>query len=50
MTSELFIENEAEAYHYSLAFDRLREIVLGPAESIDFIAQIEREMNKQRGI
>jgi transcriptional regulator with XRE-family HTH domain len=50
MTSELFIENEAEAYHYSLAFDRLREMVLGPAESVDFIAQIEREINQERGI
>jgi len=44
MTSELLIENEAEAYHYSLAFDRLREMALGSAESIDFIAQVKSEL------
>lgn len=49
MTSELFIENEAEAFHYSLAFDRLREMALGPAESVNFIAQVEREVNQQDG-
>jgi hypothetical protein len=49
MTSELFIENEAEAYHYSLAFDRLRETALGPEESVGFVTQIEREINQQDG-
>jgi Domain of unknown function (DUF5753)/Helix-turn-helix domain len=49
MTSELFIENEAEAFHYSLAFDRLREMALGPAESLNYIAQIGREINQQDG-
>jgi transcriptional regulator with XRE-family HTH domain len=44
MTSELFIENEGEAFQYSLAFDRLREVALGPEESIRLIAQIAREI------
>ena len=49
MTSELFIENEAEAYHYSLAFDRLRETALESADSVEFIAQIEHEIDQQNG-
>ena len=46
MTSELFIENETEAYHYSIAFDRLREIAFEPVESIDFITQMEHEITQ----
>ena len=45
MTSQLVIENEAEAYHYALAFDRMRATALEPEDSISFIAQIAREMN-----
>lgn len=45
MTDELFIENEAEAYHYSIAFDRLTELALGPEESVTLAAQIAREIN-----
>jgi transcriptional regulator with XRE-family HTH domain len=45
MTSQLVIENEAEAYHYALAFDRMRATALEPDDSISFIAQIAREMN-----
>lgn len=44
MTDELFIENEADAYHYSLAFDRLIELALGPEESVALAAQIAREI------
>ena len=44
MTGELFIENEAESYHYSLAFDRLSELALSPKESINFAAQIAHEI------
>jgi hypothetical protein len=44
MTDELFIENEADAYHYSLAFDRLIELALGPEESVTLAAQIAREI------
>jgi transcriptional regulator with XRE-family HTH domain len=43
MTDELFIENEAEAYHYSLAFDRLTESALEPEDSLDLAAQIAQE-------
>jgi transcriptional regulator with XRE-family HTH domain len=42
LTDELFIENEAQAYQYSLAFDRLSELSLRPEESIAFAAQIAR--------
>jgi transcriptional regulator with XRE-family HTH domain len=47
MTGQLVIENEAEAYHYALSFDRLRGAALEPVDSIRFIAQIASEMNKE---
>jgi transcriptional regulator with XRE-family HTH domain len=43
LTDELFIESEAESYQYSLTFDRLREISLGPGDSVNLAAQIARE-------
>jgi hypothetical protein len=45
MTGQLVIENEGEAYHYVLSFDRLRGSALEPDDSIAFITQIAREMN-----
>jgi hypothetical protein len=42
LTDELFIEGEAQAYQYSLAFDRLSELALGPEESITFATRIVR--------
>lgn len=42
LTDELFIEGEAQAFQYSLAFDRLSELALGPDESIAFATQIAR--------
>jgi hypothetical protein len=33
MTSDLYVEREAEVYRYILAFDRLRAVALGPDES-----------------
>jgi transcriptional regulator with XRE-family HTH domain len=44
MTGELFIESEIESYHYALAFDRLAEFSLSPEESVDFAAQLAREI------
>jgi transcriptional regulator with XRE-family HTH domain len=44
MTSQLVIENEAEAYHYALSFDRLRGEALEPEDSMSLVAQIAREM------
>jgi hypothetical protein len=44
MTDELFIESEAESYHYSLAYDRLTELALGPEESLALAAQIAQEI------
>lgn len=45
MTGQLVIENEAEAYHYALSFDRLRGAALEPEDSISFIARIADETN-----
>jgi inactivated superfamily I helicase len=45
LTDELFIENEAEAFQYSLAFDRLSELSLGQEASLTLAAQIAREFN-----
>lgn len=44
MTRELFIESEAEAYQYDLAFENLCEIALEPVDSIDLITQISSEI------
>jgi transcriptional regulator with XRE-family HTH domain len=40
LTSSLFIEREDEVYRYGLAFDRLRELALGPEDSVSFIADL----------
>ena len=39
MTSDLFVESEADVYHYGLAFDHLCTLALGREESIAFIAK-----------
>ena len=38
MTSDLYVEQEAEVYRYGLAFDRLRNLALTPVQSVEFIA------------
>jgi transcriptional regulator with XRE-family HTH domain len=38
MTSDLYVEQEAEVYRYSLAFDQLRGLALIPGKSAEFIA------------
>ncbi len=43
MTSDLFVEDEREVYQYSLVFDHLRSLALGPDESVEFINQIASE-------
>jgi transcriptional regulator with XRE-family HTH domain len=44
MADELFIENEAQTFYYSLAFERLSELSLGPKESVTLATQIAREI------
>jgi transcriptional regulator with XRE-family HTH domain len=39
MDSSLYIEDETQVYRYTLAFDQLRAIALGPAESVELIAE-----------
>jgi transcriptional regulator with XRE-family HTH domain len=39
MTSDLFVESEAEVYRYGLAFDHMSSMALGYDESIAFIAK-----------
>lgn len=38
MTSNLYVEHEAEIFRYNLALDRLRSLALGPEESHAMIA------------
>lgn len=45
MTSDIFVEREAEVHHYRLAFDRLREMALEPQRSINLIIQIANQIN-----
>lgn len=37
MTSDLYVEREAEVYRYGMAFDRLRELALTPQQSAQLI-------------
>ena len=37
MTSDLYVEREADVYRYAMAFDRLRAIALGPDDSAALI-------------
>ena len=39
MTSDLFVESEADVYHYGLAFDNLCTLALGHDETIAFVAK-----------
>ena len=40
MTSNIYVEQEAEVYRYNLAFDRLLALALDPDESKDLIARL----------
>jgi transcriptional regulator with XRE-family HTH domain len=39
MTSDLYVEREADVYRYAMAFDRLRALALSPDESADLITK-----------
>jgi len=43
MTSSLYVESDAEIYRYSLAFDHLRAMALGPDESRLLIARLAEQ-------
>jgi transcriptional regulator with XRE-family HTH domain len=43
MTNSLYIEEEVELYYYQRAFEQITANSLGPAESRDLIAQVDRE-------
>jgi transcriptional regulator with XRE-family HTH domain len=45
MTSDLYVEREADVYRYALAFDQLRALALEPAESVALIADRSDRMN-----
>ncbi|HUY49531.1 MAG TPA: Scr1 family TA system antitoxin-like transcriptional regulator [Streptosporangiaceae bacterium] len=38
MTSDLYVEQEAEVYRYGMAFDRLRALALPARKSAEFLA------------
>jgi hypothetical protein len=40
MTGNLFIEGDTDVYRYALAFDHLRSMALGPAESTAYLDQL----------
>jgi transcriptional regulator with XRE-family HTH domain len=43
LTANIFVEDDAQAYRYALAFDHLRAMALGPDESRAFIAALSAE-------
>lgn len=45
MTGDIFVEHDAEVHSYRLAFDRLRNISLGPQQSVALITQIADQLN-----
>ncbi len=44
MTSSLYVEGDADVHRYSLAFDRLRAMALGPDESLSMIAEVAESL------
>ena len=40
MTSNLYVEREAEVFLYTLAFDRLTTMALGPEDSATFVSEV----------
>jgi hypothetical protein len=40
MTSNIYVEQEADVYRYNLAFDRLLTLALEPDESVGMIARL----------
>ncbi len=45
MTSDLYVEREADVYRYALAFDQLRALALDPAESVTMLKRLTDRMN-----
>lgn len=45
MTSDLYVEREADVYRYALAFDQLRALALDPAESVAIVKAVMDRMN-----
>jgi hypothetical protein len=45
MTSDIFVEHDAEVHHYNLTFERLREMALEPEKSVALIIQIANQIN-----
>lgn len=44
MASSLYIEDDADVHRYSLVFDQLRAMALGPGESLDVISRISESL------
>jgi hypothetical protein len=44
MTSALYLEEEADLHQYKLAFGRLQEMALSPAQSVCLIAEVAAEL------
>jgi Domain of unknown function (DUF5753) len=40
MTSNLYVENDTAVYRYTLAFDHLRALALGPQDSAAYIGHL----------
>jgi hypothetical protein len=40
MTSNLYVEREAEVFRYTMAFDRLNSLALGLEDSAAFISEL----------
>jgi transcriptional regulator with XRE-family HTH domain len=50
MTSDLYVEQEADVYRYGLAFDRLRGLSLTPEKSAEFIASTADTIKGPEGL
>ncbi len=40
MTSNIYVEREAEVFLYTLAFDRLTSMAMGPEDSVSLITEL----------
>ncbi|MFC4534578.1 helix-turn-helix domain-containing protein [Sphaerisporangium dianthi] len=48
MASSLYIENDADVHRYSLVFDQLRAMALGPDESLELIGRIAEGLETEK--
>jgi hypothetical protein len=50
MTGNLFVDSDSDVYRYSLAFDQLRTLALGQAESTAFLGRLAGRTSRELSV